>query len=76
MPIRGFLDLRGADKTILRHCRLCAPATIKYKHDNKYIRLPRGGLCCLIPQEIAAPRKPCAISPAPNGAKATQSVSL
>ena len=27
MPIRGFLDLRGADKTILRHCRLCAPAT-------------------------------------------------
>jgi hypothetical protein len=29
MPIRGFLDLRGADKTILRHCWLYAPATIK-----------------------------------------------
>jgi len=27
MPIRGFLDLRGADKTILRHCWLYAPAT-------------------------------------------------
>ncbi len=42
---------------------------------NTYASLA-GGLCCLIPQEIAAPSKPCTISPVPNGAKATQSVSL
>jgi len=30
MPIGGFLDLRGADKTILRHCWLYDPATTKH----------------------------------------------
>ena len=55
MPIRGFLDLRGADKTILRHCRLCAPATKKkYYNDNNCIRRPRGGLRRLALREIAA----------------------